>query len=496
MCRKSVESRAKKKARTLTFAVVASALLIFSTTSRAKNIVDWKIQLLTHDLIAEVNFDKDEFRSWAKELTRTIEDLLADDKTNRDVVIQVTLHKDKDTSTEISARPAYTEIERSTFTAGLVKMKCPRAYFTDYSLLCILQINEGCQDPDLRFSPPVLTPVEKNKRKFSSASLEDQNKVMQDWARSEVIPILGTVAANVGQEFEGVRAIGRMLLSTDFRKEQNVRELTEQNSHYRRAMVEMAVGDQLIPAARIFMHTANAEFDIARRYLFAIRPFSGPNTLARYFLDELAWRFSAFYGALEDEITKGIDLHDKGSYKHAVSHYEKILSTYPKSAWANYELYYSRLLLKAADDTQTQYDWAKARAIVYACDPLYSVAVEAGTGKEGYLLFRRKEIDTLFKSQDALKPDLLRYADISLDLGEYGFASQLYWLILNSFSQEECNGRNILAHYLYCLDKLGDKLIIKNFKGDFKTEFQAIEQQRNRLMRESDIYNVFSKKDE
>jgi hypothetical protein len=140
-------------------------------------------------------------------------------------------------------------------------------------------------------------------------------------------------------------------------------------------------------------------------------------------------------------------------------------------------------------------EWNKSKEIIYACDPLYYMNVRAKSGKEGYLLFRRREINMLFNSEENLKADFVKYADIALDLGNYGFAAQLYWLIVGNFSEEDYDNRNILAHYLYCLDKLGDKESIKNFAGDFPTEFGNIEKERRKIMEESPLYNAFEKKD-
>ena len=55
--------------------------------------------------------------------------------------------------------------------------------------------------------------------------------------------------------------------------------------------------------------------------------------------------------------------------------------------------------------------------------------------------------------------------------------------------------RNILAHFLYCLDQLGDKLVIKSFQGNFKSDFRKIEIERKRIMEGSEIYKAFKKRE-
>jgi hypothetical protein len=116
--------------------------------------------------------------------------------------------------------------------------------------------------------------------------------------------------------------------------------------------------------------------------------------------------------------------------------------------------------------------------------------VRASNGKEAYLLFRRQEINTLFKSNENVLEDVYEYANIALDLEVYDFAAQMYWFssCFNKDKQGEA-----LHHYLYCLEKLGVKDLKANFKGDFNEIFVDIEKEKDKEMKENKIYKSFEK---
>ena len=121
--------------------------------------------------------------------------------------------------------------------------------------------------------------------------------------------------------------------------------------------------------------------------------------------------------------------------------------------------------------------------------------VRASNGTEGYLLYRRMCISELFKDNYSTASDFVEYADITLDLKVYGFASHMYWLILTSMPRKVYDDREITAYFLYCLDKLGDKKLIENFKGNFPKEFKKIENLCQKQMEESVIYKSFINKE-
>lgn len=72
----------------------------------AQSKVEMSIQLLTSDLVGNVTLDKDPFFKWIKEVNAEIESHLKNENGNMEVLSVVTIHKTKDVSIEIGAKPA------------------------------------------------------------------------------------------------------------------------------------------------------------------------------------------------------------------------------------------------------------------------------------------------------------------------------------------------------------------------------------------------------
>lgn len=460
----------------------------------AKDTVELSIHLLTHESIIEANVESEVLMSWSKQFVDIAEGIAGKEKDAMDIAIQAVVHKDSDVTITVSTKPKCLQEKLDAYKTELEKISVPHSRFCDYSILFVLKVNGGCRNEKLDFIPPVVRVDEQIYLDYTSSSLEKKKIAMQNWAKNEVLPVIGHYASLAETHFEGVVAVGKAIQSKDYLESSNISDLTDKNSQYWRAVLEMGGGNELIPAGKVFMHVANGEFDIARRYLQIIRYFCDEQALATYFLSELNWRLEAFYDSLEKEIQLGIKLHDGKEYEKAVEHYKQLLLIYPKSAWANYELFYSENALNGFSKDEYEKNWSHYKEKVYSCDPLYPVNVHANSGKQGYLFLRRMEIKSLFQDEKAIKKDLVRYADIALDLEEYGFAAQLYWYIFTSFQEEDYQNRNILAHFLYCLDKLGIEGIAQNFKGDFKQEFKKIEEERKSIMEDSAAFKAFEKK--
>lgn len=466
--------------------LIANSILSYSQSE-----VELQIQLLTPDLIGEVTLDKEPFFEWVKNINSGIETYLKKEVGDKEVVILISLHMDSDATISIGARPKIKNETLLQLSEIISKNKSPRTIITDYSFAIIARVNKGCEK-EMDHTPSLVFPLDREIEEFKNLELSAKKSSFQNWIRNEVIPIITHYEISVDSKFEGVLNIGKSLEQKEY-LDKTVEDITDKNSDYWRAIMEMSGGNQLLPFTKACLYIEKGEFDKASRLLFVINIFSDESTLPAAFHEEISIKLSMITEQLGKEINAGIALHDKGKYNEAIKHYESLLKIFPHSAWLNYEIYYSKTA--EIDIDEVQKEWAKSKELIYSCDPMYHMNVHAKSGKEGYLLFRRQEVNSLFQTNEKLKPDFITYADIAFELENYGFAAQLYWLILSYFSKEDYIDRNILAYYLYCLDKLGDNESIKNFKGDFKSEFARIEQERQKIMKESPMYNSFETKE-
>jgi len=125
--------------------------------------------------------------------------------------------------------------------------------------------------------------------------------------------------------------------------------------------------------------------------------------------------------------------------------------------------------------------WPEAWKAILACDPLYATMAIASSQEEAYRLVRRRELDELFKDQANAAKDIVRYADIALDLDVYGFAGILYWNALVSVKPDDYGNRELIEYFLYCLEQLGVKDLKNNFRGEHAAKFAKIKDERRKL---------------
>ena len=467
-------------------------LLVSSFFSFSQSEVELEIHLITPDAIGEVNIDVNEFSEWFNliqdDLTSKIEDLDG----NRDLAIIITFHKDEDMSIDIVSAPATDSEILDGYESIIRQTKSPRTVYCDYSFALTIKINEGSND-DEPFVPAIQLPIDKHLEEFEQLELIEKKIAIKDWINNDVIPILALLECETDTLYPGVISIGHILRDEEYLTN-SVDSLTNYNNMYWRAVMEMQIGNQLIILSRISMHVMNDEFDRADRLMFILGYFSDDNALANYYYDILYYKLESLINDISVEVNKGIVMHDKGEYAKAIEHYKRILVHFPKSAWLNYEIYFSESA-KADDYDGIPEMWNKASKHIYYCNPTYPMAVTASTGKEAYFLLRRQSIGELFQSKDKFNEDVLEYANIAFDLKDYGFAAELYWQILSMLKGFENEEQDILAYYIYCMNELGCEEVIESFKGNYKKEFKKIEKQRSELMKNNPIYQSFEVKD-
>lgn len=464
-------------------------ITVSASFGHSQSEVSVQVELLTPDLIGEVVLEQAPFIKWVKSIHDDLEAQCAEMSGDKDVVVILTVHSNKDASIDVHTRPKVKNSVLNVLKKKISAHPSPRTKFNEYSLLISCQVNKGQSEGD--FTPALVLPYDKKMAEFEALSLSRKYAEIQYWMRADILPLLAHFETNVDSAFAGVLSVGNLVKEGEF-LQQATETITDDNPNYWRATMEMSKGNQLIPFTKACMFLANGEFDKAKRLLYVIRFFNDDSTIPAKLNGEISDKLNLYFTELGEEIEKGIALHDAQKYDDAIKHYKKLHKDFPNSAWLNYEIYFSESA-KSTEGMIDKENWKKAQETIYACDPMYPINAQATSGKEGYLLFRRQEINGLFSSKEKLRGDFARYADIALDLKNYGFAAQLYWLTLSHLKQEDYDNRDLMAHYLYCLDKLGDKETIQNFKDDYSDKFVEIEKERDELMRNSFMYKAFEK---
>ncbi|WP_196889436.1 hypothetical protein [Aureivirga sp. CE67] len=460
-------------------------ILVCGNVFSQENKLELMINLLSNDKITEVNIEEEKFVSSIAKITDYCKVNFEKFPKSQKIGILVTVHKEGKPTYEVYSNPKIDKKLKKKTLKELNKLEIENTKLVDFSIFISINSTNNGEITDFE---DYENPVELKINAYKNADLETKIKLNKEYAINEVLPVLSAYQRRVDDKFKGVKEFGNLIHKTDFNKKQNIEALTSLNNNYWSATLEMERGNQLIPITKIYALVSQGEFDHALKYIEILRPFSNPETISNDYLENINYRLSLFSQELEKEIHKGIVKHDKGQYQNAINIYKNILEIYPNSSWALYEKYYSENVLNTKNQKVTisdKKDWDIAKVEIYKHNPLYNMNVRASNGKEAYLLFRRQEINFLFKDKNERLNDFFKYADIASDLSVYDFAAQLFWL---SATFDNDNSQNSIKHFLYCVDKLGNSEVKSYFKGDFDDVFKEIEKEKESKMKNSPIY--------
>jgi tetratricopeptide (TPR) repeat protein len=446
------------------------------------------IVFLTSEVIANDNFDNEGFITWVKAVQQVAGNVMKTEKTNSTVRIIANWVKGGKCQYDISVCPANNGLSEK-INLLLKNTESPVAKMAPFQLLFTFKFNDGCKETET-FAPVHLTSDEKLQAALSAQSLSQQRETIRNWALQEVIPVLSYYTSSVSDQFAGVKETGKILEKKSF-LDNETNTVTDKNPLYWRGLMEMNKGNLIISISKVFMYVANGEFDIARRYINMLYRFADKESLATHYMLDLNKYLAFFYEQHDSLVNEGIKLHDAGKYDKAIEKYKSILTVYPHSSWAKYELYYSTEAAAGKAAAKTTALWNQHKEAVYASDPLYPMGGGANNGKDAYILFRHLQVKELFNESKNLKNDLIEYAGIALDLETYAFAAHLYWYLATVFPSEKYKGHSFLVYFLYSLQKQGVTEVQSFFKDDYKKEFGMIDTERAETMKKDPTYRSF-----
>jgi len=329
-----------------------------------------------------------------------------------------------------------------------------------------------------------------NQTAIKAPGLKEQVADIRQWVITKVIPDLAAYNKNIDPKYKGVSNSLASLNDIDFSKPIDVKALSDKRFDFWRGVLEMNVNDQLIACIPMFLYAANGQIGAAESYASFVNAFSSDSSFANTYIAEFAERLKVFRKEHNRRVQEGIVLHDKGEYQKAIAIYGEILKDYPHSSWARHEKFLSNMVV----DSSYSKNWPEEHKKILEGDHLYNKVTVINTGKEAYKAIQRMTLDSLFEDSKKLDEDLVTMAEITMDLGNYGFSAQLFWFAITHFKYSDADHSSILAHFLYCLEQLGVTEIKSNFKGDYEQAFKQITETRHKMMTDSEVYNKFKNK--
>jgi hypothetical protein len=466
-------------------------------TQEGKRVVASMVILTPIEIASVAMGEPEALGNWVKPILEGVETKFAGETGRRTLVVQVTMHPDREADVAVAGRPVPSDAETEAISKLVDRSTAPRSRIVDVVLHVVAKINGGDPHEGQPLSPPLPDPMERRLAELHAKSSSEQLALIENWARTEAIPLLALMASSADPKFVGVRNLGDTLKSLDRDRPIDVLALTDKNPDYWRAMLEMGSGIPLILAVRVALLAGNGQVDAAQRVVRIFAPFDRNKSAASAVIRVFTALSDDFSQDIASRIRKGIGLHDAGKLDAALDVYDGVLKDDPHSAWAHYERFQTMLVKSnhAGDPEPAAPDWAAARKAILDSDPLYPSMASAASPDELYDLLLRKETAELFQDRSKSVADLLRYADIAVDLGQPGFAAMIYWNVLSNVRPRDYRDRNLIEDLLYCMEQLGVKELKTNFKGDHAAEFARIDAERSKRRRESIANEVMAAPD-
>jgi tetratricopeptide (TPR) repeat protein len=441
--------------------------------------VESSLTFLSHMETVYVNIDQDPLTNWVKPIFEVVDHRFLRETKPRTIVVEVTLHTDRPAVVVVASRPALSQIDSKAVLDSADTAKSPHSRVVDATFRIVTKIKGGTPDNSGPLTPAIPPLGDRKLARFKPAILPEKLALLRSWARGEAIPLLAEFALHRDRpEHAATRNFGKALKAVKREGPIDVALLTEKNPDFWRAMIEAPRGDLLIPAAYVAVGVAAGEIAYGQRLGNAIEVFGSEDFGALGLLRDFRARFQLIDAELSARLSKGIALHDQSRFEDALKIYDDVLKDDPKSAWALYERFQTEMAKGLKANPNVMPDWSIARKAIIAADPLYESMAEASNMDELYDLLLRRESKTLFKNKDQFTSDILRFADIALDLGQPVFAAMLYWQAWREIDPEAYQNRKLVEDVLYCLEQLGVKDVQKGFPGNHVAEFKRIDAER------------------
>jgi hypothetical protein len=424
--------------------------------------------------------------TWASPLMDSLEKVFSTVEMNEPLIVAVTLSPKDEPSFAVTPAKKLSADVRQKITELLSGQTPPRPRFIDCHFAFVYK-PKSLKDSDDPGIPAAMYPAWRESREYQAADLARRIQMLRAWSREHAIPLLAGAASQADPKYQGVRAFGADVLKLDTAGTIDVEKVTFRNPSFWRATMEMAQGNATIGGCQAFLFAANGELGKTRRLLQIMPSSAGQEQIAAALLVKLRGRIEGIEAMTSKRIEAGIRLFEQRQHDKAAAAFEAILKDNPSSAWAAHELLLTRFTMTRSNDVVKDYN-----ARVYGLDPLYpSAPIHVDTGEGLYYAFLRMSLRDLFKDESKGREDAEKYAQIALDLGEYGYAGLMYWEL---FTRTRPFNDSLLQHFLYGVDRVGVPQIRALFKPELSAGLHQVEQARRKRMEEHIAYQSIQKK--
>ena len=330
--------------------------------------------------------------------------------------------------------------------------------------------------------------------RFQELSLNDKMLYLEEWSKMEAIPVL-TEYAKV--QFPNSEGIKKLVAFIEKHKNHSVipfLEYAQTNPLYWRSVFEMPADSPLAPTLELLSYASNGSLDITKRLLNITLPFSSIQKPSGYYLDQLATYLQLIQQDLAYEIHEIRGLKEAKQLEEAIENAESLLTSIPGQPMVLHEYIQLNILKRqsSGEDVSLQNILSpELERQLYQKDPFFIGSTVIRNARDAYNHIKRNEINSLFKTPEKYRENLLDLSILCLDLKSWHFAAHLFHRSLYYTESNPEQMQAIVAYFLYSLEQMNITDFKSNFPGDHLESFANIHQELTEKFESSEVYRGF-----
>ncbi|MBX3101192.1 MAG: hypothetical protein KF690_01650 [Bacteroidetes bacterium] len=464
------------------------AILCMSGLVRAQDNVQSTIILMQPDGLMGFNMEAETVGTWLGQVNETAQAHVKTLKNKGQVLIGLQITPSSTCTYKLATdMPEMDEKRQAALLKDLQQLETVYTKAANEEIVLVLTVNNGSDKGRPKLMLKLALSSQELQNTFSNGTVAQKKAALRTRCIQYLAPLLLANASTADAKFQGVQSTGMY-----YRQHQedlgNIEKLYADIRIWR-GMMEMSPRNYLIMVLFPMSHIIEGNLDAAYLQLKLMQATAGEKNLAKEVINDLCKYIDAIRDPQEEQVEKGIALHDAGKYAESIKVYDQVLIEDPYMSWAWHEMALSRSALQGKT-SNTEQIWADVAPKLYKANPMYPYQMTANTGEQAYTTFRRLELKDLFQDSKKLSQDLYTYAFIAMELKNYGVAAQFFWLHITFSKNKDAHA---FDYMLYCIDKCGadtqDLL-----KEEARQKFPEIEKTIRQKMVDSPLYNTMKDK--
>lgn len=401
--------------------LILFALLFCQVHASSANVVAIKNAPLDHPQLVNYNFNTAHYVAYQRIFEDSVQAFFKDFDTPQEIRIVQTFDPAMDPYFAFSSKPILADSVRHALQKKLMQLSPIYGRYLSFSNLYTIVINGGITSRDMVFSPELGQPRDIRQNKYAFLGIKENYETIQNWIRTGALPLLVEL---VNQNPDRLFSYGdeKLILSVDAKKAAN--DLIQNPNFdlfYRTSLEGFEDNPQLLTTVKILRLAALGQFDYAQLYIAMLYNFEPRNTLVRYILDELSWRL-AYYYRLEGTFLAAAESETNPNEKQALI--DSVLNVNPLSTAAIFAT-----IDPSRNHFTSSYPYIEQWKTYSRSNPMYIFTRQSASKKEAYHNYLRMTSYDLFMDPETILLAHPNYASVALELEEYDFAADLYWML-------------------------------------------------------------------